>query len=79
MKTTRVVAIVLIVLGIVALAWQGVSVRTQERERLLQLGPLKVDAMVEKEHRLPLPPILGVLALGGGIVLLFVATKKARA
>lgn len=79
MNSTRIIGIVLIVLGIVSLAWEGISVRTQERERVLQLGPLKVDATVEKEHRLPLPPIVGVLALAGGITLIVVAAKKGRA
>jgi hypothetical protein len=79
MNSTRIIGIVLIVLGIISLAYEGIGFRTQERERVLQLGPLKVDAMVEKERRLPLPPIVGVLALAGGITLLVVAAKKGRA
>jgi len=79
MNSTRIIAIVLIVIGIVSLAYEGIGFTTKERERVLDIGPLKVDATVEKERRLPLPPIIGVLTLAGGIVLLVVAAKKGRA
>jgi len=79
MNTTRIIGIILIVIGVISLAYQGISVRTQERERVLELGPIKVDATVEKERRLPLPPILGVLALAGGVTLMVVAAKKGAA
>jgi hypothetical protein len=37
---------------------------------------LQVDATVEQQKTVPLPPILGVAALAGGVVLLIVATRK---
>jgi hypothetical protein len=79
MKPAGIVGIILIVIGVIALAYQGISYSTTSRERVLELGPLKVDANVEREHRLPLPPILGVAALAGGVVLLIVSTKKGAA
>jgi hypothetical protein len=65
-KPQTIVAIALIAVGIVALAYQGITYTTTEPA--LELGPLKVTA--EKTHTIPLPPILGAIALIGGIVLL---------
>jgi hypothetical protein len=64
--------IALIALGAIALAYQGITYTT--REKVVDLGPLKITA--EKEKTIPLPPILGGLALAGGIVLLVVAARK---
>jgi uncharacterized membrane protein YdcZ (DUF606 family) len=72
MNTTKVLAILLIALGIIAFAYQGISYKTQEN--VVDLGPIHVTA--EKSHTLPLPPIAGVLALLGGIALLVVDSKK---
>jgi hypothetical protein len=76
MKPAGIVGIVLIVIGVIALAYQGISYTTRERERVVELGPLKVDATVQREHTLPLPPILGVAALAGGVVLLIASSRK---
>jgi hypothetical protein len=76
MKPASIVGILLIVIGIVALAYEGITYTTRERENVVKLGPLKVDAVVEKEHRLPLSPILGVAALACGIVLVIVGGKR---
>ncbi len=75
MKTTTVIAIILIVLGIVAFGYQGISYTT--RENVVDLGSLKVTA--EKTRTLPLPPIVGGIALVGGIVLLVMGRKKGDA
>lgn len=76
MKPATIVGILLIVLGVIALAYGGFSFTTREKENVVNLGPLKVDATVEKERRLPLPPILGVAALAGGVVLVIVGQRK---
>jgi hypothetical protein len=70
MNSTRLVAMILIGVGIVALAYQGISYST--REKVVDFGPLQVTR--EKTHTLP--PIAGALSLGGGIVLLIFAGKK---
>jgi hypothetical protein len=72
MNTAKVSAILLIALGIIAFASQGISYKTQEN--VADLGPIHVTA--EKFHTLPLAPIAGVLALLGGIALLIVDRKK---
>ncbi len=71
MKTTTILAILLIALGIVAFGYQGITYTT--KEKVVDLGPLQMTA--ETEKTLPLPPIVGAIALVGGIVLL-VAGKK---
>lgn len=76
MKPATIVGILLIVLGVIALAYGGFSFTTREKENVVNLGPLKVDATVERERRLPLPPILGVAALAGGVVLVIVGQRK---
>ena len=72
MKPVTLVGVALIILGVLALAYQGITYTT--REKVVELGPLKVTA--EKERTIPLPPILGGLALAGGIVLVVVAARK---
>ena len=67
-----VVAIILIAIGVVSLAYQGISYTT--REKVLEVGPIKATA--EKERTIPLPPILGGLALAGGVVLLVVGARR---
>ena len=72
MKSATLLGIVLIVLGALALAYQGFTYTT--REKVVDLGPLKITA--DKEKTIPLPPILGALALASGIVLVFVGVRK---
>ena len=72
MKAATVLGIALIVLGVLALAYQGITYTT--REKVVDLGPLK--ASVDKEKTIPLPPILGALALASGVVLVIVGVRK---
>ena len=67
-----IVAIVLIAIGVVSLAYQWITYTT--REKVLEVGPIKATA--EKEKTIPLPPILGGLALAGGVVLLVVGARR---
>ena len=69
---SKFLGIALIVLAVVAFAYQGITYTT--REEVLDVGPLK--ATVEKDKTIPLPPIVGAAALIGGIVLLLGARKS---
>lgn len=67
-----VIAILLIAIGVVSLAYQGITYTT--REKVLEVGSIK--ATKEKEQTIPLPPILGRLALAGGVVLLVAGARR---
>jgi hypothetical protein len=71
-KPTVLIGIVLIVLGVLILTYHGVTYTT--RQKILQIGPLEATRKIEKT--VPLPPILGGLALAGGIVLVILGVKK---
>jgi hypothetical protein len=73
MKTTTILGIALIVLGLVAFTYQGINYTT--RENVIDLGPLQ--ATVDKKETIPLPPLVGGLAVVGGIALLIVGIRKA--
>jgi hypothetical protein len=73
MKTTTILGIGLILLGVVAFAYQGITYTT--RKNVIDIGPLQ--ATVDKKETIPLPPLVGGLALVGGIALLLVGVRKA--
>jgi uncharacterized membrane protein len=66
------VGIALIVLGIVAFTYQGITYTS--REKIIDIGPIQATADTQKT--IPLSPLLGGLALVGGIVLVVVGAKK---
>lgn len=68
----RIVGFVLIVIGVIALAMGGISYT--KREKVLDIGP--IEATAERQKTIPLPPLLGGLALAGGIVLVIAGAKK---
>ncbi len=72
MKPTTLFAIILIALGVVALGYEGITYTT--KEKVIDIGPLKVTE--EKTKTFPLPPIVGAIALVGGIVLLVAGNRK---
>ena len=71
MKAATIVGIALIILGVVAFAYQGITYTTPEK--IIDLGP--VQATVETTKTIPLTPLFGGLALVGGIVLLVVGAR----
>lgn len=71
-KSITLVGIALILLGIVAFAYQGISYTS--REKVIDVGPLQ--ATVDTKKTIPLSPLLGGLVLVGGIVLVVVGAKK---
>ena len=67
----KLIGIVLIVVGVIALAMGGFSYTT--REKVLDLGP--IQATTEKRHSIPLSPIVGIAALIGGIAVLAAGSR----
>ncbi|HEU4340169.1 MAG TPA: DUF3185 domain-containing protein [Candidatus Binatia bacterium] len=66
------VGVALIVLAVVAFAYQGITYTS--REKIIDIGPFQATADTQKT--IPLPPLLGGLALAGGIVLVIVGARK---
>jgi hypothetical protein len=72
MKPISIAGIVLIVLGLAALAYQGITYTT--RDTVIDLGP--IHATADRQKTVPLPPVLGIAAVAGGIVLLIAGVRK---
>jgi hypothetical protein len=72
MKPITLAGLVLIVIGIVALVYQGFTYTT--RETVIDLGP--IHATAERERTFPLPPVLGIVAVAGGVALMMAGTRK---
>ncbi len=73
MKTATILGIALIMLGVVAFVYQGITYTT--REKVIDLGPLQ--ATVDTKQTIPLPPLVGGMALIGGLALLVVGARRA--
>ena len=72
MKPTGIIGIILIVIGVIALVWGGITYT--KREKVLDLGPIQATA--EKQKTIPFQPVLGGICLVGGIVLVVVGTRQ---
>jgi hypothetical protein len=72
MKPISVLGILLVVLGALALAYQGITYTRQEK--VIDIGP--IHATEDRQERIPLPPILGGVALVAGIVLLVTGARQ---
>jgi uncharacterized membrane protein YidH (DUF202 family) len=72
MKPAGIIGIILIAIGIIALAYGGFSYT--KREKIIDAGPLQVSA--DREKTIPFPPILGGICLVGGIILVLAGNKK---
>lgn len=68
----RILAIVLIVLGLLALTYQGFTYVT--RDKIVDAGPVQVSA--DREHTVWIPPVAGVTAVVAGAVLLGLSGRK---
>jgi len=71
MSIKRTVGIVLILLGVVALAWGGIFWR--QNKNVVDIGPVKIDT--QERHGVALPPALGIISLIGGIVLVAIPER----
>ena len=72
MKPVGIVGVLLIVVGLTALVYQGITYTT--RETVIDIGP--VHATADRQKTLPLPPVLGIAAVAGGVVLLIAGVRK---
>jgi len=72
MRPIAIVGVVLIVFGLAALAYQGVTYTS--RETVIDIGPLHATA--DRQKTLPLPPVVGIAAVAGGVALLIAGARK---
>ena len=72
MKPFTIAGILLVIAGVLALAYGGISYTHQEK--VLDIGP--IHATHEEQERIPLPPILGGAALVGGVALLIIGARQ---
>jgi len=68
----KLIGVLLIVFGVVALMVGAIRYTT--REKVLEIGPL--EATSEKHHMVPLPPVVGVASIAGGVVILLAGTRR---
>jgi len=66
MKGTSLLGLALIAIGVLALVYQGISYTTHKK--VVDIGP--IEATREEHKTIPVPPIVGVIALAGGIYVL---------
>jgi hypothetical protein len=69
---TRIVGLLLVIIGIVTLVWGGVF--WTDRDTVLDAGPLEITT--EKREGIALPPVLGAISLVGGILLLVIPSRR---
>jgi len=72
MRTSFVIGVILIILGALALAYQGFTYTREEK--IADIGP--IEATAKKNERVSIPLILGGVALAGGVVLVLFGAKK---
>lgn len=72
MRAGVIIGIVLIVAGALALVYQGIS---YNRDRtVLEVGP--ISATAETRETIPIPPVVGGLAIAAGVVLLVMSRRE---
>ena len=68
----KIIGFVLIALGVIALAYGGITYT--KKEKVLDIGP--IHATADRKETIPLPPVLGVAAIVGGVVMVIYGSKK---
>ncbi|HEY0268943.1 MAG TPA: hypothetical protein VGC12_06875 [Methyloradius sp.] len=71
MKSSLIIGLLLIALGAASLVYKQVSYTTEET--VAQIGPLKATA--ETEKNIPIPDILGVIAIVAGVLVIVIGRK----
>lgn len=72
MKAYTIIGILLIVVGIASLAYQGITYTS--REKVVDIGPIHMTA--DKTKTIPLTPVVGAIALAGGVALVVAGSRK---
>jgi ABC-type phosphate transport system permease subunit len=72
MKPLVIIGILFVLLGVVALSYE--SITYTKEEKIAEIGPFKATA--EREKSIPLPPLLGGLALAAGAIMIAVGYRK---
>jgi uncharacterized membrane protein HdeD (DUF308 family) len=72
MSGRMMLGVALIAIGVIALVYQGFSYTTQKK--VLDIGP--IQATKEEHHSVPVPPIIGVIALISGVAI--IATGRGK-
>jgi uncharacterized membrane protein HdeD (DUF308 family) len=72
MKPLAILGVLLVVLGVMALVYQGITYTS--RETVIDIGPLQATA--DRQKTLPLPPVVGIAAVAGGVALLVAGRRK---
>lgn len=68
MKVSAMIGVVLIVVGVIALVYGGIGYT--KKEKVIDLGAIQVEA--NKEKKIPVPPVIGILAIAAGVTILLV-------
>jgi uncharacterized membrane protein HdeD (DUF308 family) len=72
MKPISIAGVILIAVGVLALVYQGITYT--KRETIVDLGPIKATA--DHQKTVPLPPIIGIVTIVGGVALLIAGSRK---
>ena len=72
MKTTGIIGIILIIIGVVALAYGGITYTSHKK--VIDMGPIQASTKTHKT--IPMPPVLGIVLIAGGIGLVVVGRKS---
>jgi hypothetical protein len=72
MKLLTIIGILLTAIGVISLIYQEIPLTT--REKVLQFGP--IEAYKEEKKTIPIPPVLGVLVIAGGILIIVAGVRK---
>ncbi len=71
-RSVMIVGVILIVLGVLALAYQGITYTS--RDTVIDVGP--IHATADRQHTVPLSPVLGIVAIAGGAMLLYFGRRS---
>ena len=72
MKPKALAGVILILIGVAALAYKGITYTS--RDTVIDVGP--IHATAERQHTMPLSPVLGIVAVVGGAMLMYVGGRR---